>query len=139
MGRRRWRATTRHQEVEASACRASWRLPDAVLARAGLHPRQPLSGRRGQPGRAGCHGAPAAGMRTYLGVDGGGTRTALCLLSEEGRALAGRGAPSCSSVGGAADEGVCLVARVLREAVAALAAAAGLAPSDIAFAFFGLP
>ncbi|MFL6027338.1 MAG: BadF/BadG/BcrA/BcrD ATPase family protein [Friedmanniella sp.] len=78
-------------------------------------------------------------MRTYLGVDGGGTRTALCLLSEEGRVLAALDAPSCYYLGSAADEGVGLVARVLREAVAALAAAAGLAPSDITFAFFGLP
>jgi N-acetylglucosamine kinase-like BadF-type ATPase len=78
-------------------------------------------------------------MRTYLGVDGGGTTTALCLVSEHGEVLATLDVASCYYLGSASDEGVGLVARTLAEAVPAVAAAAGLAPADITYAFFGLP
>jgi N-acetylglucosamine kinase-like BadF-type ATPase len=78
-------------------------------------------------------------MRTYLGVDGGGTTTALCLVGEQGDVLASLDAPSCYYLGSASDEGVGLVTRVLAEAVPAVSAAAGLEPSGITFAFFGLP
>jgi N-acetylglucosamine kinase-like BadF-type ATPase len=75
----------------------------------------------------------------YLGVDGGGTNTALCLISEDGDVLALLDAPSCYYLGAGSREGVSLVTRVLAEAVPALCTAAGTAPSQIAFSFFGLP
>jgi N-acetylglucosamine kinase-like BadF-type ATPase len=78
-------------------------------------------------------------MRTYLGVDGGGTTTALCLVSEQGEVLGTLDAPSCYYLGSAADEGVGLVARTLAEAVPAVAAVAGVEPAEITYAFFGLP
>ena len=78
-------------------------------------------------------------MSIYLGVDGGGTNTALCLISEDGDVLAQLDAPSCYYLGAGSTEGVSLVTRVLAEAVPALCTAAGTAPSQITFAFFGLP
>ena len=47
----------------------------------------------------------------YLGVDGGGTKTALCLLREDGRVAAQARAPSCYYF----TEGIDLVGRVLRQ------------------------
>jgi N-acetylglucosamine kinase-like BadF-type ATPase len=78
-------------------------------------------------------------VNIYLGVDGGGTKTALCLISEVGEVLGVLDAPSCYYLGADSLEDVSLVSRVLDEAVPALCAAAGTAPSQIAFAFFGLP
>jgi N-acetylglucosamine kinase-like BadF-type ATPase len=78
-------------------------------------------------------------MRTYLGVDGGGTTTALCLVSEHGQVLATHDAPSCYYLGTASEDGVGLVSRVLAEAVPAVSAAAGVDPAEITYAFFGLP
>lgn len=78
-------------------------------------------------------------MRTYLGVDGGGTGTALCLVSEQGDVLGTVDAPSCYYLGSAAGEGVGRVTRVLTEAVAALVATSGTSRADITSAFVGLP
>jgi N-acetylglucosamine kinase-like BadF-type ATPase len=75
----------------------------------------------------------------YLGVDGGGTNTALCLISDDGDVLAMLDAPGCYYLDAGSTEGVSLVTRVLAEAVPALCAAAGAAPSQLTFAFFGLP
>ena len=71
----------------------------------------------------------------YLGVDGGGTTTALCVVTAEGEVVARRRAPSVSYF----DDGIGLVADVLRPAVAEVCAAAGVTPGDLAYAFFGLP
>ena len=49
----------------------------------------------------------------YLGVDGGGTKTAFCLLHEDGHIAAQALAPSCHYF----KEGIGLVSRVLREGV----------------------
>ncbi|MDX6241246.1 MAG: hypothetical protein QOG10_6070 [Kribbellaceae bacterium] len=78
-------------------------------------------------------------MSIYLGVDGGGTNTALCLISDDGDVLAMLDAPGCYYLGAGSTEGVSLVTLVLAEAVPALCAAAGTAPSQLTFAFFGLP
>jgi N-acetylglucosamine kinase-like BadF-type ATPase len=78
-------------------------------------------------------------MSFYLGADGGGTTTALCLLSAQGEVVATLDAPSCYYLGSGSAEGVGLVTRVLAEAVSAVCAVAGIAPSEITFAFFGLP
>lgn len=78
-------------------------------------------------------------MRTYLGIDGGGSGTALCLVSADGDLLGRVDAPSCYYLGSAAGEGVGRVARVLTEAVAALTGLTGTAPADVGYAFVGLP
>lgn len=83
--------------------------------------------------------AAGAGHAVYLGVDGGGTKTALCLVSGDGRLLARRDAPSCYYLGAGQDVGPGLVAQVLGAAVPAVCADAGLGVSAIAGAFFGLP
>ena len=71
----------------------------------------------------------------FLGVDGGGTKTALCLIDEEGRLLARTRAPSSYYF----NEGIELVSRVLREGVDEICRQAAIAPSEIDYAFFGLP
>jgi N-acetylglucosamine kinase-like BadF-type ATPase len=75
----------------------------------------------------------------FLGVDGGGTKTALCLVSADGRLLAAREAPSCYYLGAGQGTGPELVREVLAAAVAAVCADADLPVSAVAGAFFGLP
>jgi N-acetylglucosamine kinase-like BadF-type ATPase len=75
----------------------------------------------------------------YLGVDGGGSGTALCLITDTGEVVAETHAPSCYYLDASSDEGVGLVERVLTEAVADICAQAAIRPSDITYAFFGLP
>jgi N-acetylglucosamine kinase-like BadF-type ATPase len=71
----------------------------------------------------------------YLGVDGGGTKTALCLLREDGRVAARALAPSCYYF----TEGIDLVGRVLRQGIDEVCNMASVTPADIRYAFFGLP
>lgn len=74
----------------------------------------------------------------FLGVDGGGTKTALCLLSGDGELVASqetRGA----YLAGPPGVGPRHVTQVLQEAVPALCATAGVPASMIDYAFFGLP
>ncbi|MDQ3252142.1 MAG: N-acetylglucosamine kinase [Actinomycetota bacterium] len=71
----------------------------------------------------------------YLGVDGGGTKTALCLLTEDGHVAAQAQAPSCYYF----TEGIDLVGRVLREGIDEVCEKASFTPADIRYAFFGLP
>ncbi|MEJ5946001.1 BadF/BadG/BcrA/BcrD ATPase family protein, partial [Pseudokineococcus basanitobsidens] len=74
-------------------------------------------------------------MRCYLGVDGGGTKTAFALVGEDGRLLARHEARSSYYLG----TGVDLVGEVLAEGVGAVCAAAGVRAQDVTRAFFGLP
>lgn len=74
-------------------------------------------------------------MSVFLGVDGGGTKTALCLLDSEGRVLARTQAPSAYYF----TEGIELVGQVLRQGVDEVCRQASIAPDDIAHAFVGLP
>jgi N-acetylglucosamine kinase-like BadF-type ATPase len=74
-------------------------------------------------------------MRMFLGVDAGGTKTALCLLDEEGRIAAQAEAPGCYYYSGGMD----LVGRVLQEGVEEVCRRAGITPAEIDHAFFGLP
>ena len=84
--------------------------------------------------------SPGAGTAaTYLGVDGGGTKTALCVVSADGRLLAQREAPSSYYLGAGQGSGTDLVRDVLGAAVPAVCAAAGVEPARLAGAFFGLP
>jgi N-acetylglucosamine kinase-like BadF-type ATPase len=71
----------------------------------------------------------------YLGVDGGGTKTALCLVDEGGHVAAQTKAPSCYYF----KEGIELVGRVLKEGIEDVCAQASVMPADIRYAFFGLP
>ncbi|SER22857.1 BadF-type ATPase [Microlunatus flavus] len=75
----------------------------------------------------------------YLGVDGGGTKTALCVVTADGRLLAQHEAPSVYYLGAGQASGPGLVRALLAEAVPAVCAAAGASPADLAGAFFGLP
>ena len=71
----------------------------------------------------------------YLGVDGGGTKTALCLVDEGGHVAAQTQAPSCYYF----KEGIELAGRVLKEGIEEVCAQASVVPADIRYAFFGLP
>ncbi|GIF75885.1 N-acetylglucosamine kinase [Asanoa siamensis] len=71
----------------------------------------------------------------FLGVDGGGTKTAFCLLRPDGSIAAEASAASSYYF----SEGIDLVGRVLAEGVGAVCATAGITPADVDFAFFGLP
>ena len=72
---------------------------------------------------------------TYLGVDGGGTKTALVLLDSTGDVLASALAPSCYYLG----RSIRLVEDVLSEGVGAISAQSGVAPAEVTRAFFALP
>ncbi len=71
----------------------------------------------------------------FLGVDGGGTKTAFALLSGQGRLLATALAPSCYYLGQSID----LVEEVLRTGVRAVCDEAGLTPEGITHAFIAMP
>jgi len=70
----------------------------------------------------------------FLGVDGGGTKTAFCLLGPGDSVLATCEAPTTYHPG-RPDR----VQAVLAEGMGRLCAIAGLSVEDIAYAFFGLP
>jgi N-acetylglucosamine kinase-like BadF-type ATPase len=70
----------------------------------------------------------------FLGVDGGGTKTALCLISARGDLVA-----QTETEGTYSNRGTELVARVLQEGVASVCAQARISPREIEYAFFGLP
>jgi N-acetylglucosamine kinase-like BadF-type ATPase len=71
----------------------------------------------------------------FLGVDGGGTKTAFALVDSQGAVLARHEASSAYYL----EVGMDGAAAMLQQGCSALFAAAGVTASDIAFAFFGLP
>jgi N-acetylglucosamine kinase-like BadF-type ATPase len=74
-------------------------------------------------------------VKTYLGVDGGGTKTAFLLIDESGRALA-------SHTEGPAyylETGWDAMRAMLARGIEAACSQAGIAPAAIDFSFFGLP
>jgi len=71
----------------------------------------------------------------FLGVDGGGTKTAVCLVTREGELVAEHHAPSIYYF----SRGIELVGRVLSDAVAAVYDKAGISPEQVDYAFFGMP
>jgi len=75
------------------------------------------------------------GRRLFLGADGGGTKTALCLLSSEGELVAEAQAESSYYF----TKGIETVGRVLGEGISAVCDQAAIAPEEIDYAFFGLP
>ncbi|MBR7831742.1 hypothetical protein KDL01_00635 [Actinospica durhamensis] len=71
----------------------------------------------------------------FLGVDGGGTKTAYVVLDGTGRTVAEVVGPSCYYFA----SGIELLERVLTAGVAEVTAAAGITPDRLDHAFFGLP
>lgn len=71
----------------------------------------------------------------YLGVDGGGTKTAYVLLDSASSVRAKHVGPSVSHI----SEGFERAAQMLAEGIGTILASASLAPADIRFAFIGLP
>ena len=71
----------------------------------------------------------------FLGVDGGGSGTAVCLVRCDGIVAARLAAPSLYYL----EAGIGLVPRVLEEIVAQACERAGITRAQIAYAFFGLP
>lgn len=76
-------------------------------------------------------------MSVYLGVDGGGTKTAFCVINSEGRIVGHYRSASVypSVVLGNTDD----VGAILIKGVARACAQAKVRPAEIAFAFLGLP
>lgn len=74
-------------------------------------------------------------MTCYLGVDGGGSKTAFALIGDDGRLLARATAPSSYYF----NQGFEVVERVLRQGVSEICEKAAVSVSDIDHAFFGLP
>lgn len=74
-------------------------------------------------------------MARYLGVDGGGTKTAFVLIDEDERVLAESRQPSLYYFAA----GIDLVRRVLGDGVAAVTRSAGIGAADIDRAFVAVP
>jgi len=71
----------------------------------------------------------------FLGVDGGGTKTAFALIDSAGRVLARHQDSSAYYI----EVGMAGVAAMLARGCEAVFAAAGVTAADVSFAFFGLP
>lgn len=71
----------------------------------------------------------------FLGIDGGGTKTAFALVDARGAVLARHEESSAYYI----EVGMDGAAAMLARGCAAVFAAAGIGPGDLAFAFFGLP
>jgi len=77
-------------------------------------------------------------MTLFLGLDGGGTKTAVVLVEadgDEGAVLARWRGPGCSWL----DDGVDAAAAVVRQGTHQVLAAAGRSADEVAHAFYGLP
>lgn len=74
-------------------------------------------------------------MTVFLGVDGGGTKTAFLLLTGDGRVLGSVEGPSSYHL----EHGFARVETVFADGVAALATSTGVGPEQIDFAFFAIP
>ncbi|GGN64085.1 N-acetylglucosamine kinase [Streptomyces kronopolitis] len=75
----------------------------------------------------------------FLGVDGGGTKTAFCLIDSTGTVRARALGDGAYYFADQAAGGVDHVVRVLERGIGAVTGAAGLTPADIDHAFLGLP
>jgi N-acetylglucosamine kinase-like BadF-type ATPase len=74
-------------------------------------------------------------MARYLGVDGGGSKTAFALIDYAGRVLARATAPTSYYF----NDGFDVVERVLAQGVSDICGQAGIETADIDAAFFGIP
>lgn len=71
----------------------------------------------------------------FLGVDGGGTKTAFCLIDLDGRVVAEARTASVYYL----HDGFAIVEPLLRRGIAEVCDIAGISVADITYAFFGLP
>ncbi|WP_103343167.1 N-acetylglucosamine kinase [Amycolatopsis sp. CA-126428] len=71
----------------------------------------------------------------FLGVDGGGTKTAFCLIDAAGRIAAEARTASVYYL----SDGLPIVEPLLRQGIGEVCDTAGIAVADITYAFFGLP
>ncbi|HEY3437727.1 MAG TPA: BadF/BadG/BcrA/BcrD ATPase family protein [Actinotalea sp.] len=76
-------------------------------------------------------------MTTFLGVDGGGTKTAFCLVTDDGRVAAEVQATSTYYLGSA--DGMRALGEVLTDGVREVCTKAGIGADDIGHAFVALP
>ncbi|HEV7854405.1 MAG TPA: BadF/BadG/BcrA/BcrD ATPase family protein [Mycobacterium sp.] len=74
-------------------------------------------------------------MAFYLGVDGGGSKTALALIDDTGGVIARATAPTSYYF----NDGFDVVEKALAQGVTDICTQAAIAPADIEAAFFGLP
>ncbi len=74
-------------------------------------------------------------MAHYLGVDGGGSKTALALIDDAGHVIARATAPTSYYF----NDGFEIVEKTLTQGVTDICSQAGITPDDIDAAFFGLP
>ena len=74
-------------------------------------------------------------MSLFLGVDGGGSKTAFVLTNDAGQVLAEAQTPSCYYFG----DGIGLVEHVLGHGISEICRQAAVEPRSITQAFFGLP
>src|SRR3954462_7354746 len=74
-------------------------------------------------------------MARYLGVDGGGSKTAFVLIDDGGHVLARATAPTSYYF----NDGFDVVERVLAQGVSGICGQAGIESADIDAAFFGMP
>ena len=74
-------------------------------------------------------------MRCYLGIDGGGTKTKLCLANDAGQPLAESIQPTSHYM----QTGFDGMTAVLKSGVTAVCAQAGVSKEEIAYAFVGCP
>ncbi|MET0695677.1 MAG: BadF/BadG/BcrA/BcrD ATPase family protein [Propionibacteriaceae bacterium] len=78
-------------------------------------------------------------MSHFLGVDGGGTKTAFCVVTGQGAVVARLETRGCYYLGAGSRDDVALVAEVLGAGVSEVCDLAGITPADLDYAFFGLP
>ncbi|GAB2608611.1 N-acetylglucosamine kinase [Paractinoplanes abujensis] len=71
----------------------------------------------------------------FLGVDGGGTKTAFCLIDDDGAIVASARTASIYYL----MSGIDIVEPVLARGVAEVCASARIEPADITYSFFGIP
>jgi N-acetylglucosamine kinase-like BadF-type ATPase len=74
-------------------------------------------------------------MARYLGVDGGGSKTAFALIDDTGHVLTRATAPTSYYF----NDGFDVVERVLAQGITDVCGQAGIEASDIDAAFFGIP
>ncbi|GAA2915286.1 N-acetylglucosamine kinase [Actinoplanes cyaneus] len=71
----------------------------------------------------------------YLGVDGGGTKTAFCLIDDDGAIVATTRTAGIHYLA----SGIDIIEPLLAEGVTRVCAQAGITPEAITYAFFGIP
>lgn len=71
----------------------------------------------------------------FLGVDGGGSKTAYCVLNNDGRTMAYERGAACHYM----SSGVTAAERALSDGIAAVCRSAGITTNDLAFTVLGLP